>query len=128
MGKTAIENGVDIINDVRGLSRCGSIDIVKKYGVSVCISHMKGNPESMQSNPYYKNVLSEIYNYFFYKIKYLENLGIKKNRIIIDPGFGFGKTLQNNIDILNNLKILRKINCPILVGLSRKSIIGHILN
>lgn len=124
----AIKNGVSLVNDVRGLSIKGSSDIIKKYDVSVCISHIKGKPENMQENPIYKDIINDIYKYFVSKIKNLEDFGIRKDKIIIDPGFGFGKTLRNNIDLLNSLSFFKKISCPIMVGISRKSMVGNILN
>ena len=123
----AIKNGASFVNDVRGLCCDNALYIIKKYDVQVCISHNKGCSTYMQTKPSYENIISEIYNYFFYKIKKLEAYGIKKDKIIIDPGFGFGKTFKHNINILNSLSIFNKIKSPILVGLSRKSIIGNII-
>ena len=124
----SIKNGVELVNDIRGLSENGSLEVIKKYDVHVCISHIKGNPKNMQKNPFYEDVVSEIYNFFSNKIKQMELFGIDRKKIIIDPGFGFGKTLEDNIKILNALHILKKINSPVLVGISRKSMIGNILN
>lgn len=123
----SIKYGVRIINDVRALSTNEAIKVVKKNESYVCIAHIKGNPKYMQKNPFYQDLLPEIYNYFFFKIKYLISCGIKKEKIIIDPGIGFGKKARNNIEILNSLQILKKLDCPLLIGISRKSIIGEIL-
>ena len=99
--------------------------VIAKYKVPYIIMHMKGTPKNMQEKPIYKNVVKEIKDYFVNKIIQLKQLGIED--IIIDPGFGFGKTIENNYEILNNLQELKKLNLPILVGVSRKSMIYNLL-
>ena len=126
IAKRAIENGAHIINDISG----GSIDkylfdTVASLKTPYILTHIKGNPENMQENPNYNSVINEITEYFQKKIKTLKSKGI--NNIIIDPGFGFGKSLQHNYEILNNLNKFKKFNLPILIGVSRKSMIYRLL-
>ena len=99
---------------------------ISKLKAPYILMHMQGRPENMQNNPNYKDVVNEVYSFFEKKIKELENLGF--NEIIIDPGLGFGKNLQHNYTLLNNLHEFKKLNYPILVGASRKSMIYKLLN
>ena len=127
IAKISIEMGISIINDISA----GSIDdqmfsILSKYDVPYVIMHMKGKPDVMQKKPNYNNVTKEIIDFLSKKIKYANKLGI--NNIIIDPGFGFGKSESHNYELLKNLRDLKKFNYPILVGLSRKSMIYKKLN
>ena len=122
IAKISIEMGISIINDISA----GSIDdqmfsILSKYDVPYVIMHMKGKPDVMQKKPHYNNVTKEIIDFLSKKIKHANKLGI--NNIIIDPGFGFGKSESHNYELLKNLRHLKKLNYPILVGLSRKSMI-----
>ena len=126
IAKRAIENGAHIINDISGGSIDKSLfDTVASLKTPYILTHIKGNPENMQENPKYNSVINEINEYFQKKIKTLKSKGI--NNIIIDPGFGFGKSLQHNYEILNNLNKFKKFNLPILVGVSRKSMIYRLL-
>ena len=127
IAKISIEMGISIINDISA----GSIDdqmfsILSKYQIPYVIMHMKGKPDVMQKKPEYKNVTGEITDFLSKKIKHANKLGIKN--IIIDPGFGFGKSESHNYELLKNLRHLEKLNYPILVGLSRKSMIYNKLN
>lgn len=126
----AINRGVHIINDVRFFSRPGALDIVAKKKVCICFSHMKDlNTESMQNNIFYKkNVITEIKNFFTKIIFRCKKKGIKENKIILDPGFGFGKNIYHNYKILSDLSKFNFFNLPILVGMSRKSMINNLLN
>ena len=126
IAKRAIENGAHIINDITGgsIDKC-LFDTVASLKTPYILTHLKGNPENMQENPNYNSVINEITEYFQKKIKTLKSKGI--NNIIIDPGFGFGKSLQHNYEILNNLNKFKKFNLPILVGVSRKSMIYKLL-
>jgi dihydropteroate synthase len=123
MIKAAIDAGADMINDITALSDEFSVDILKKAKIPVCIMHMQGTPDNMQKNPYYKNVVFDVYEFFFLKIKQLIELGIEEKNIIIDPGFGFGKTPAHNVELLNGLAKFKNLKKTILVGLSRKSLI-----
>ncbi len=126
IAKRAIENGAHIINDISGGSIDKSLfDTVASLKTPYILTHIKGNPKNMQENLNYNSVINEITEYFQKKIKTLKSKGI--NNIIIDPGFGFGKSLQHNYEILNNLNEFKKFNLPILVGVSRKSMIYRLL-
>jgi len=127
----ALSNGADIINDISG----GTFDenIIKigaEYDCSYVIMHIKGKPFNMQQNPVYseKGVVFDIKEFFINQAKKLIDSGIEKDKIILDPGIGFGKTLNDNIEILNNLNEFRKLGFPVMIGVSRKSFIGNILN
>lgn len=127
VAEKAIKSGGNMINDVSA----GNIDsnmfkLISKLQVPYVLMHMKGKPDNMQNNPNYKNVVGEVYTFFEKKISDLENLGF--NKIILDPGFGFGKNLNHNYSLLNNLHEFKKLNYPILVGVSRKSMIYKLLN
>lgn len=122
-----IKNGAHIINDISA----GSIDkkmlhTIAEHNVPYIIMHMQGTPQNMQEKPSYKNIIKEISLYFAKKIDELTKLGVKD--IIIDPGFGFGKTLEHNYELLNKLEYFKIFNNPLLVGLSRKSMINKALN
>ena len=114
--------------DISGMSDPLTPKIISKSGASIVIMHIKGSPKNMQIKPNYKFAPIEIYNFLEKKIELALSEGIKLNRIAIDPGFGFGKTLIHNYKLLNNLKTLSTITSNILVGISRKSMIGDLLN
>ena len=120
--------GALMINDVRALSRKGAIDAVASSDLSVCLMHMAGEPTNMQLDPSYNNVLDEVSDYLLARIKLCEAGGIDRKKIFIDPGFGFGKTLENNLELFRGLNKLSELGFPLVVGLSRKSMVGSILN
>ena len=124
VAEECIKLGASIINDINGLRNEEMIKAAAKYKVPVVIMHMKGTPKTMQHNPVYKDVIEEIKEFFSQQIKKAKKAGIKD--IIIDPGIGFGKTAEHNLQILKNLSEFKELNCPILVGTSRKSFIGNI--
>ena len=125
--KFALENGIKIINDVSALNHDPeSINVVKASKCLLVLMHMQGNPQTMQKEPKYDFAPRDIYYFFKKKIMKCEKNGIKKNRIIIDPGIGFGKTSKHNIQILQNLRIFHKLGCNILIGLSRKRFISDL--
>jgi dihydropteroate synthase len=126
--KEVIDMDIAMINDIYALQKPNAIDMIKKSNVGVCIMHMQGTPKTMQLNPTYKNVVSEVISFLEERANLIVNEGINKSRIILDPGFGFGKTLEHNIDLLQNIESFQSLNLPILVGLSRKSFIRKILN
>ena len=127
VAEKCILQGADIINDISsGQFDNKMFDVIAKYNIPYIIMHMQGKPENMQSNPKYNNVTEEVFMFFKQKIELLKNKGI--DNIIIDPGFGFGKTIRNNYELLNNLHVFNKLKKPILVGVSRKSMIYNILN
>jgi len=124
--KDCVLTGADIINDISA----GEIDknmfpTIAQLNIPYIMMHMQGTPEDMQKNPSYDNITKEIISYFKYRMNKLHELGFKK--IIIDPGFGFGKTIKHNYQILNNLNSLNNLNTPIVVGTSRKSMIYKLL-
>jgi len=119
--------GAGLINDVRALSRPGALSAAKDSGLPVCLMHMQGQPQSMQVAPKYDSVVAEVCCYLVDRVSVCERGGIERDRIIIDPGFGFGKSVQHNLLILKHLAQLGQLGLPILVGLSRKSLIGTLL-
>jgi dihydropteroate synthase len=122
-----INLGVTLINDVSGLNYDkNSINVLKKYKTPFVLQHSLGNPDVMQNNPKYKNVLLDIYDFFEKKIKYLRLNGIDHNNIILDPGIGFGKNLKHNLKLLKNISIYHSLGLPILLGISRKKFIKEL--
>jgi len=124
--RAAIDAGAGMINDITGGSDPAVVAAVADSGVAYALMHMQGSPQTMQQDPSYKNVVAEIAGYLALRVHECEQAGISVNRLIVDPGFGFGKSLQHNLDLLRQLPELRVGNSPILVGLSRKSMIGTI--
>ena len=117
--------GVHMVNDITGLTNENMLRIVKKYRVPVILMHMKGKPKTMQKNPHYKDVVDDIKQFLKNRIAKAGKAGIKD--VIIDPGIGFGKTTEHNLQILKRLSEFKELKCPILVGPSRKSFIGNII-
>jgi dihydropteroate synthase len=126
--KEVIDMDVAMINDVYALRQPGAIDVVKTSKVGICLMHMQGTPQTMQINPQYINVVSEVKSFLEARANDLVNEGMDKSRIILDPGFGFGKTFEHNIELLQHLESFKSLKLPLLVGLSRKSFIRKILN
>lgn len=127
VAKTALESGAKIINDISGFSFDPEIaDVCSHYNAAAVLMHIKGTPKTMQLNPVYDEIISEIYDFLKKQIDYARSRGV--NKIIIDPGIGFGKTVEDNFTILKRLKDFKPLGCPILIGVSRKSFIGKTLN
>ncbi|PHP94226.1 dihydropteroate synthase [Pantoea agglomerans] len=126
--REAARVGAHIINDVRSLSEAGALEAAAATGLPVCLMHMQGEPRTMQQAPVYENILSEVDTYFAQQIARCEAAGIKKERLILDPGFGFGKNLSHNYELLAHLGDFHHFGLPLLVGMSRKSMIGQLLN
>lgn len=125
----AVAAGADIINAVDGLDRVTNLHNIQKLEVPIILNHMQGSPETMQENPRYSSgVINTINNFFAQKIATCGEFGIPKNRLILDPGFGFGKTVNDNLDILRNLSTFKEHGLPILIGLANKSTIGKVLD
>lgn len=123
--KKAIEAGADIINDISGMTfDKDMVKVVKEYNVPIIIMHIKGTPKNMQQNPQYVNVLKDVKEYFIERIEYAKENGILKDKIIIDPGIGFGKTYEHNIELIKNIDYFNDLEVPILLAVSRKSSIG----
>lgn len=126
--REAIMAGASMINDINGLRGDGCLGVVAKAGVSVCIMHMKGKPENMQNAPNYLSVLDEVNGFFNERLSACINAGINRSDLILDPGIGFGKTLQHNLQLLNNIAQVRhQHGCEVLIGVSRKSLIDNLL-
>ena len=126
--KEVIDIDVAMINDVYALSQPGAIDVIKHSKVGICLMHMQGTPQTMQINPQYTNVVNEVKLFLEARANDLVSEGIDKSRMILDPGFGFGKTFEHNIELLQHLESLQSLKLPLLVGLSRKSFIRKILS
>ncbi|MEQ9545198.1 MAG: dihydropteroate synthase [Marinobacter sp.] len=122
----AAKLGAGLINDVRALQRDGAPEVVAAAGIPVCIMHIQGEPDSMQDNPEYRNVRREVSSFLTERMRVAEAAGVKSDNIVLDPGFGFGKTLEHNLQLLASLEQLHILGHPLLVGVSRKSMLGHI--
>ena len=122
--KKGIENKVNIINDISGLNfDSKSFGVIKSKKIPFILHHMQGTPLTMQKKPKYKNVLTEIYDFFEKRIKELRELGIYHNNIILDPGIGFGKNLKHNITLIKKISLFHSLGFPIMIGTSRKRFI-----
>ena len=126
--KEVIDMDVAMINDVYALRQPGAIDVIKHSKVGICLMHMQGTPQTMQINPQYTNVVNEVKLFLEARASDLASEGIEKSRMILDPGFGFGKTFEHNIELLQHLESFHSLKLPLLVGLSRKSFIRKILS
>lgn len=124
----SISAGADMINDVRALGRHGALAALAKLQVPVCLMHMQGEPRTMQENPTYGDVVEDVMDFLRLRVDACLEAGVRRDKIIVDPGFGFGKTVNHNLVLLKHLDRLLSLNLPILVGLSRKSTIGAILD
>ncbi|HGJ5859812.1 MAG TPA: dihydropteroate synthase [Arsenophonus nasoniae] len=124
----AARAGAHIINDVRSLHEPGALEAAAETGLPICIMHMLGQPKTMQQTPDYKNVVAEVKQYLSDEIDRCEAAGIAKSRLIIDPGFGFGKNLSHNYQLLARLNEFHALGVPLLVGMSRKTMIGELLD
>ncbi|PAU77718.1 dihydropteroate synthase [Halovibrio salipaludis] len=118
--------GISMINDVRSLEREGAVAAARDTGLAVCIMHRQGEPETMQDRPEYSNVLEEVLGYLDRRAAELQAAGIPGDRLLYDPGFGFGKTLEHNLVLLENLEAIVARGWPVLAGMSRKSMIGGV--
>lgn len=120
--------GAGLINDVRALGREGAMEAAAKTQLPICLMHMQGDPTSMQEKPEYLDVLDEVALFLEQRVAACQYAGIAKQRLILDPGFGFGKTVEHNLRLMNNIAKLKMWGLPVLVGASRKSMIGAVLN
>lgn len=124
----AVAAGASFINDVRALQEEGALIAAAKAQVPVCLMHMQGQPRTMQAAPEYHDVVSDVIEFLKKRIDSCFKSGIEQHNIIVDPGFGFGKNLAHNYQLLANLDTLKQLNTGILIGLSRKSMIGNVVN
>jgi len=120
--------GAGLINDVRALQREGAMGVAYATGLPICMMHMQGEPKTMQDNPSYENVLGDVVSFFERRVAQAQLAGFNLEQIILDPGFGFGKSPAHNLALLKHMQGLLRLGCPLLVGLSRKSVIGHVLD
>jgi dihydropteroate synthase len=119
--------GAGLINDVRSLQRDGALDAAADSGLPVCLMHMRGEPTTMQQNPQYPDVVAEVREFLLERLAACSAAGIGVERVILDPGFGFAKTLEHNLSLFKHLQALHELGRPLLVGVSRKSMIGKVL-
>lgn len=118
--------GAGMINDVRALQRTGAPEAAAAADIPVCLMHIQGEPDSMQDNPAYRNVRRDVSSFLTERMRVVEAAGVRSEHIILDPGFGFGKRLEHNIELLASLEQLHILGHPLLVGISRKSMLGQI--
>ena len=118
--------GAGLINDVRALQREGAPEVAAKAGIPVCIMHIQGEPDSMQDDPRYRNVRREVSSFLTERMRVAEQAGVRADNIILDPGFGFGKSVEHNYQLLATLEQLHILGHPLLVGVSRKSMLGAV--
>ncbi|VFP88348.1 dihydropteroate synthase [Candidatus Erwinia haradaeae] len=126
--REAARAGVHMINDIYALQLPGALCTAEELGLPICLMHMQGQPYNMQNLPYYDDVLYDVKNFFTKRISHCEEQGIKRSRLLLDPGFGFGKNIIHNYKLLAYLADFHQFNLPLLVGLSRKSMISQILH
>ena len=120
--------GAGIINDVRSLRREGAVQAAAATGLPICLMHMLGEPGDMQDNPHYADLVGEVSSFLVERMEHCAAAGIATERIVLDPGFGFAKTLQHNLSLFKHMEALQALGRPLLVGVSRKSMIGQTLN
>lgn len=125
--REAAQRGAGLINDVRALQRPGALEAAAATGLPVCLMHMQGDPGSMQTAPQYHDVVADVAEFLRQRIAACEMAGIARQKLVLDPGFGFGKTVAHNLALLNGLPLLADAGLPLLVGLSRKSLIGKLI-
>ena len=123
----AVAAGAGLVNDVRALRAPGALEAAAELGVPVCLMHMQGEPRTMQRAPAYRDVVAEVRAFLLERVAACEAAGIPRERILIDPGFGFGKTLEHNLALMRRLDAFVETGLPVLVGVSRKSMIGALL-
>ncbi|MFS1443352.1 dihydropteroate synthase [Vibrio sp. 10N.286.46.E10] len=126
--RQAVEAGADLINDVRALQEPGALEAAADANVPVCLMHMKGQPRTMQANPNYDDVLTDVEAFLKERVEACEAVGIPKDQLILDPGFGFGKTIEHNYHLLAHLEKFHRLGLPVLAGMSRKSMLFKLLD
>ncbi len=129
VAREAIKAGASLVNDITAL--CGDLslgEVVAEYNLPLILMHMQGTPKNMQENPYYRSLVPEIISFFEEAIKKAKAIGIREENLLIDPGIGFGKKTSHNLEIIKNLEKFAILEKPLVIGLSRKSFIGNVLN
>lgn len=124
--RAALETGASLVNDVNALQAPGALEAVAASKAGVCLMHKQGTPQTMQKNPVYADVVGEVTDFLQQRVAVCEAAGIARERLLVDPGFGFGKTLEHNLALLRRLEALAPQGIPLLAGLSRKSMLGAI--
>jgi dihydropteroate synthase len=124
--RLAVGMGASIINDIAALRKPGAIEAVANTDCAICVMHMQGEPRNMQAAPHYKDVVGEVMSFLEERVSACEAAGISRKRLILDPGFGFGKTLEHNCELFRELVAFSSTNLPLLVGVSRKRMLGEI--
>lgn len=125
--RAAVSAGAGLINDVNALRGDGALEAAAELDVPVCLMHMQGTPQTMQQEPHYEDVVSEVEAFLMERVEACEQAGIKADKIMLDPGFGFGKRARHNLRLMKHLSRFTRLPYPVLVGVSRKSIIGDML-
>ena len=125
--QAAIALGVDMLNDVCALQAPGALTVAAHSTVAICLMHKQGNPQDMQQHPHYQDVVQTVHDFLAARIQACVDAGISRSRLYLDPGFGFGKRLSHNLSLMKHLARLHDLGCPLLVGVSRKSMIGEVL-
>ncbi|MHB8345779.1 MAG: dihydropteroate synthase [Acidiferrobacterales bacterium] len=125
--RAAAAAGAGMINDVMALRAFGAVEAARELGLPVCLMHMQGEPRTMQRNPRYRNVVGEVLDFLRGRIEACVGAGIDRDFLLVDPGFGFGKTLEHNLELLRRLSEFKALGVPVMAGLSRKSMIGAVL-
>lgn len=127
VGAEALDSGADILNDVTaGQGDAGMLSLAAESGAGLVLMHMQGRPQTMQKNPQYEHVISDLRNFFSERLRASENAGVKREQIALDPGIGFGKTLEHNLQLIAGLSAFWEFGCPLLLGVSRKRWIGEL--
>jgi dihydropteroate synthase len=124
--RAALEAGASMVNDVQALQAAGALDAVRNGKCAVCLMHMKGEPATMQREPHYDDVVAEVKEFLRQRVAAAEAAGVARARLVVDPGFGFGKTVEHNLTLLARLAEFRDLGLPLLAGLSRKSTLGKL--
>ena len=124
----AVHAGANLVNDVNALGAAGAVECCAELTVPVCLMHMQGEPRTMQQSPEYSDVVNDVSDFLLERVRVCVDAGVAENRIVLDPGFGFGKTLEHNLQILSRLNEICGLDFPVLVGVSRKSMLGAILD
>ena len=126
--REAVKAGAAMVNDVCALANEGALAAMAEVSVPICLMHMQGSPRTMQDSPQYDDVVNDIKSFFTERMSACAEVGIEQQRLILDPGFGFGKTTAHNVELLNRLNELTSFGCPVLAGLSRKSLIAQVID
>ena len=126
--RAAVAEGANMINDINALRARGAVEACAELDVPVCLMHMQGEPRTMQRDPQYRDVVQDVADFLRQRAEACTDGGIRRDQLVIDPGFGFGKTLQHNLDLLNGLASICALELPVLVGISRKSMLGAIID